>query len=88
MNERSVPIMAIKDNDAFLDSLIQELQAMKEDPEKDTVAKVIGMVLRVANKHNDRSSLKRSFCMAAMSFDGIDQHEFEVLKKWQEEGTL
>lgn len=77
--------MAIKDNDAFLDSLIQELQAMKEDPEKDTVAKVIGMVLRVARKHNDRTELKRSFIMAAMSFDGIDAHEYEVLKRWNEE---
>ena len=77
--------MAIKDNDAFLDDLMQELQAMKEDPEKDTVTKVIGMVLRVAKKHNDSTALKRSFITAAMSLDGIDQHEYEVLKSWQEE---
>lgn len=77
--------MAIKDTDAFLDSLIAELQAMKEDPDKDTVARVLGMVLRVANQHNDRSELKRSFITAAMSFDGIDRHEYEVLKRWDEE---
>ena len=78
-------IMAIKDTNAFLDSLIQELQAMKEDPEKDTVARVLGMVLQVAKKHNDRTELKRSFITAAMSLDGIDAHEYEVLKSWNEE---
>ena len=30
---------------------------MKEDPEKDTVARVLGMVLRVARTHNDHSEL-------------------------------
>ena len=73
--------MAIKNNDAFLDNLIQELQAMKEDPEKDTVTKVIGMVLRVAKKHNDSTALKRSFFMAAMSVDGIDPVEYETIKR-------
>ena len=77
--------MSIKNSDAFLDEIISELQAMKEDPEKDTVARVIGMVLRVANKHNDRTALKRSFILAAMSFDGIDRHELETLKRWEEE---
>ena len=77
--------MAIKDNDAFLDNLIQELQAMKEDPEKDTVTKVLAMVLRVAKKHNDSTALKRSFIVAAMSPDGIDDHEYEVLKRWNAE---
>ena len=77
--------MAIKDTNAFLDSLIQALQAMKEDPEKDTVARVLGMVLQVAKKHNDRTELKRSFITAAMGFDGIDLHEYEVLKRWNEE---
>ena len=77
--------MAIKNSDAFLDEIISEIQNMKADPEKDTVARVIGMVLRVARKHNDRSALKRSFLIAAMSYDGIDQYEFEVLKKWAEE---
>ena len=77
--------MAIKDNDAFLDNLIQELQAMKEDPEKDTVTKVIGMVLRVAKKHNDSTALKRSFITAAMSLDDIDAHEYEILKRWNNE---
>ena len=77
--------MAIKDNDAFLDSLIQELQAMKADPEKDTVTKVIGMVLRVAKQHNDNSSLRRSFITAAMSLDGIDAREYEILERWNNE---
>lgn len=77
--------MAIKDTDAFLDSLIQELQAMKEDPDKDTLARVLGMVLRVAKKHNDRTELKRSFIAAAMNFDGIDPYEYEVLKRWDVE---
>jgi hypothetical protein len=77
--------MAIKDNDAFLDNLMQELQAMKEDPEKDTVTKVPAMVLRVAKKHNDSTALKRSFIVAAMSLDGIDDHEYEVLKRWNAE---
>ena len=80
--------MAIKNSDAFLDEIIAELEAMKADPEKDTVARVMGMVLRVANKHNDRTSLKRSFLMAAMGFDGIDRHEYEVLKRWEEEGSI
>ena len=77
--------MAIKDTNAFLDNLIQELQAMKEDPEKDTVARVLGMVLRVARTHNDHSELKRSFIIAAMGFDGLDAHEYEVLRRWNEE---
>ena len=80
--------MSIKNSDAFLDDIIAELESMKADPEKDTVARVLGMVFRVANKHNDRTALKRSFCIAAMGFDGIDQHEYEVLKKWEEEGSL
>ena len=77
--------MSIKNSDAFLDEIISELQAMKEDPEKDTVARVIGMVLRVARKHNDTTELKRSFIMGAMSLDGIDRHEYETLKRWEEE---
>ena len=79
--------MAIKNNDAFLDDLMQELQAMKEDPDKDSVTKVLGMVLRVAMKHNDNTALKRSFITAAMSLDGIDVHEYEVLKRWDEENS-
>jgi hypothetical protein len=77
--------MAIKDSNAFLDDLIQELQVIKEDPEKDTLARVMGMVLRVAKKHNDRTELKRSFITAAMAFDGIDPYEYEVLKRWNDE---
>ena len=57
---------------------------MKEDPEKDTVTKVLGMVLRVAKEHNDTTALRRSFISAAMNLDGIDMHEFEVLKSWNE----
>jgi hypothetical protein len=77
--------MSIKNSDAFLDEIISEIQSMKADPEKDTVARVLAMVLRVANKHNDRTALKKSFIMAAMSFDGIDRHEYEILKRWQDE---
>ena len=77
--------MAIKNSDAFLDEIIAELQGMKEDEEKDTVARVLGMVFRVANKHRDRSALKKSFIIAAMSVDGIDQYELETLRKWEDE---
>ena len=76
--------MAIKNSDAFLDEIISELQGMKEDPEKDTVARVLGMVFRVAKKHNDRSALKKSFLIAAMGVDGLDREEYEILKKWEE----
>ena len=76
--------MAIKNSDAFLDEIISELQGMKEDPEKDTVARVLGMVFRVAKKHNDRSALKKSFLIAAMGVDGRDREEYEILKKWEE----
>ena len=77
--------MAIVNSDAFLDDIIAEIQAMKADPEKDTVARVLAMVFRVANKHGDRTALKRSFLLAAMSIDGIDQSELEVLKRWEKE---
>ena len=77
--------MNIKNSDAFLDEIISELQAMKADPEKDTVARVIAMVFRVARNHKDNSGLKKSFLMAAMSLDGIDREEYEILKKWDEE---
>ena len=77
--------MAIKNSDAFLDDIIAEIQEMKADPEKDTVARVLAMVFRVARKHKDNSSLKKSFLMAAMSIDGIDRAEYEILKKWDEE---
>ena len=80
--------MGIKNSDAFLDELISEIQAMKADPEKDTVTRVLAMVLRVANKHNDCTALKRSFLMAAMSFDGFDQAECETLKNWKEKTEL
>ena len=80
--------MAIKNSDAFLDEIISEIQSMKADPEKDTVARVLAMVLRVANKHKDHSALKRSFLAAAMSLDGIDQAEYEILKKWDEEDSI
>ena len=69
---------------SFLDEIITEIQAMKADPERDSVARVLAMVFRVANKHNDRTALKRSFLMAAMSIDGIDRNEYETLKKWEE----
>ena len=77
--------MGIKNSDAFLDEVIAELQNMKEDPEKDTVSRVLAMVLRVANKHNDMTALKRSFLAAAMSVDGIDLSEYETLKQWDDE---
>ena len=77
--------MSIKNSDAFLDEIISELLKMKADPEKDTVARVLAMVFRVANKHNDRSALKKSFMTAAMSLDGIDPEEYKILKKWDEE---
>ena len=80
--------MAIKDTDAFLDEIIAELQGMKADPEKDTVARVLGMVFRVANKHKDRTAMKRSFLTAAMAFDGIDPAELEILKRWEEEAEF
>ena len=76
--------MSIKNTDAFLDEIITEIQAMKADPERDSVASVLAMVFRVANKHNDRTALKRSFLMAAMSIDGIDRDEYETLKRWEE----
>ena len=79
--------MAIKNSDAFLDEIISELQSMKEDPEKDTLVRVLTMVFRVANKHNDRTALKRGFIMAAMSVDGIDREEYETLKRWESESN-
>ena len=77
--------MAIKNSDAFLDEIISEIQGMKADPEKDTVARVLAMVFRVAKKHNDRTALKRSFLIAAMSMDGLDPTELEILQQWDEE---
>ena len=80
--------MSIKNTDAFLDEIISELQAMKADPEKDTVARVLGMVFRVARKHKDHAALKKSFLIATMSLDGIDPFELEILKKWDEEANV
>jgi hypothetical protein len=79
--------MSIKNSDAFLEDIISEIQKMKADPEKDTVARVLAMVFRVASRHNDRTSLKRSFLMAAMGFDGIDPEELKTLKRWDEEAN-
>ena len=51
--------MAIKNSDAFLDEIISEIQSMKADPEKDTVARDgnvryladgVGLWLRGQNK--------------------------------------
>lgn len=77
--------MSIKNNDAFLDEIISEVQKMKEDPEKDTLTKVLAMVFRVAKKHNDTSALRKSFFAAAMSLDGLDYNELNTLKKWDAE---
>ena len=77
--------MSIKNSDAFLDEIIAELQKMKEDPEKDTLARVLGMVIRVANKHDDRTSLKKSLSAFAMNMDGTEFNEFETLKNWDDE---
>lgn len=60
-------------------------RALSYDPDKDSVTKVLGMVLRIAKKHNDNTALKRSFITAAMSLDGIDTYEYEVLKRWDSE---
>lgn len=79
--------MAIKNSDAFLDDIIANLQDMKEDPEKDTVARVLAMVFRTARKHNDHSQLRRSFLLAAMSMDGLDPYEYDLLQKWDEENV-
>ena len=79
--------MAIKNSDAFLDEIIANLQDMKEDPEKDTVARVLAMVFRTARKHNDHSQLRRSFLLAAMSMDGLDPYEYDILQKWDEENV-
>ena len=80
--------MSIKNSEAFLDEIIAELQKMKEDPEKDTLARVLGMVVRVANKHDDRNSLKKSLSAFAMNVDGIDFNEYKTLKNWEEEKLL
>lgn len=77
--------MSIKNSDAFLDEIILELQKMKEDPEKDTLARVLAMVIRVANKHDDRSGLKKSLSAFAMNIDGTEFDEFKALKNWDEE---
>ena len=77
--------MSIKNTDAFLDELMAELQAMKEDEKADTMTRVLGMVFRVAKKHNDTTELRRSFFAAAMGLDGIDYNELQTLKKWDEE---
>ena len=77
--------MSIKNSDAFLDEIISELQKMKEDPDKDTLTRVLGMVLRVANKHDDRSALKKSLSAIVMGVDGMDFNEFESLKNWEED---
>ena len=77
--------MSIKNTDAFLDELMAELQAMKEDEKPDTMTRVLGMVFRVAKKHNDTTELRRSFFAAAMGLDGIDYNELQTLKKWDEE---
>ena len=77
--------MSIKNSDAFLDEIISELQKMKADPEKDTLARVLGMVIRVANKHDDRTSLKKSLSAFAMNMDGTEFNEFETLKNWDDE---
>ena len=58
---------------------------MKEDPEKDTLARVLGMVLRVANKHDDKASLKKSLSAFAMSVDGIEFSEYKTLKNRDED---
>lgn len=77
--------MSIKNSDAFLDEVISELQNMKEDPEKDTLARVLAMVVRVANKHDDRSSLKKSLSAFAMNVDGVEFDEYKSLKDWEED---
>ena len=77
--------MSIKNTDAFLDEIIVELQKMKEDPEKDTLTRVLAMVVRVANKHDDRSGLKKSLSAFAMNVDGIEYSEYKSLKDWEEE---
>ena len=77
--------MSIKNSDAFFDEIIAELQKMKEDLEKDTLTRVLGMVVRVANKHDDRNSLKKSLSAFAMNVDGIDFNEYKTLKNWEEE---
>ena len=79
--------MSIKNSDAFLDEVISELQKMKADPEKDTLARVLGMVIRVANKHDDRTSLKKSLSAFAMNMDGTEFNEFETLKNWDDENN-
>ena len=76
--------MSIKNTDAFLDEIIVELQNMKEDPERDTLARVLAMVIRVANKHDDKTSLKKSLSAFAMGIDGIEFGEYQSLKNWEE----
>ena len=39
--------MSIKSSDTFLDEIIVELQKMKEDPEKDTLARVLDRVASI-----------------------------------------
>ncbi|MBO7319118.1 MAG: hypothetical protein J6V06_03765 [Clostridia bacterium] len=67
-----------------MDEIISALQKTKEDPEKDTLAKVLGMVLRVANKHDDKTSLNKSLSAFAMSIDGTEFSEYKTLKNWED----
>ena len=68
----------------FWMKLFLSFRKMKEDPEKDTLTRVLGMVIRVANKHDDRSGLKKSLSAFAMSIDGVEYGEYENLKNWEE----
>lgn len=63
----------------FVDELIAELQAMKEDPEKDTVGRVIAMVIRVALKQEKPLKVKKGFIEAIMAWDGISKEEADAI---------
>lgn len=43
------------------------------------------MVVRVANKHDDKTSLKKSLAAFAMNVDGTEFSEYKTLKNWEDE---
>ena len=64
----------------FLDALIEQLEALKNEDEQPSVGKVVALVIRTAVNQKLTDNVKRDIMECLMSLDGLTPDEVKLLR--------
>ena len=70
----------------FLDTLIEQLEALKAEDNQPNVGKVVALVIHTAVNQKLTFDVKRDILEALMSLDGITPDEAELLRDLDRQG--